>query len=198
MRALLVQWVLNRTQRESAGKEHWEMKVRYAVDAGMDGLKKLVVIVTLALVTGRLMECLTVLLAFNLVRARAFGLHADGFWHCLGVSVLLFVAVPMVLDGMALNAGVQGVWYLQLACLLHRFAPGDTALNPIVGRHHREKLKLAATRNLFLLAFMSTFFDAKVQALLIYGATVSVVMILPVTYKIFGRSRNNYERYELT
>lgn len=198
MRALLVQWVLNRTKRESAGKEHWEMKVCYAVDAGMDGLKKLVVIVTLALATGHLMECLIVLSAFNLVRSRAFGLHADGFWHCLGVSVLLFVVVPMVLNGLVLNACLQGIWYLQLALLLHRFAPGDTALNPIVGRHHREKLKLAATRNLFLLAFISTFFDPKVQALLLYGATVSVVMVLPMTYKIFGRSRNNYERYELT
>ncbi len=191
----MVTWLLKRIGHTEDSKL-MAIKVRYAVDIIISTTEKAVVILTVVLLLERLQETVIVLVAFNIVRVKASGLHASNSLKCLLVSLVIFVLLPMCFDLVIIPDWVAAIWYVTLAYLLHTYAPADTVKNPILGKHHRDKMRISSSRNMLFVAVVSMAGPSTFQIYYLIGSTIAVVVVLPLTYKILKRSRNNYEIHE--
>ena len=82
--------------------------------------------------------------------------------------------------------------------LIYIYAPADTKKRPIIKKVRREQYKFKTTIKCIVLVFLSLIIkDRIVSNLIIFGIWAEVVVILPITYKIFNLTYNNYKTYIL-
>lgn len=196
--ALAVSWTskLNQyTQKEGVELQ----KMTLGMEIFLHNIPRLVLLAVVAVLLGVLPQFAAILLPFSWIRKYACGLHARNGLNCTVVSLLLFVAVPFVLHALdiQMNAGTLVLVFVLISICLFKYAPADTAARPILGEKKRARLKrnsVIASIVLLILALLllnETFYGH--VALGVIYATVSV---LPITYKILGRSMKNYEQHE--
>ncbi len=67
----------------------------------------------------------------------------------------------------------------------------------MVGKGRRTKFRREAVIITAILMLASVLIpNAAARVFLTYGALMETVTILPITYKVMGRTYNNYEKYE--
>jgi accessory gene regulator B len=160
-------------------------------------VSKLFVIYTLAIILDVVFYTLVIQGAFTLIKRYSLGLHALSSTVCTVVSCFMFVIMPWLLRGMAINnATVIGAFAIIILCL-HLYAPADTKARPLIGKRLRASFKRKAIISGILLMGASLLMPSEaVKFLLTTGAAFQVITILPITYKILKRSVRNYETYE--
>ena len=173
------------------------LKMTLGIEIFLINIPKIIFILIISMVLGILPQTLTVFLSFAVIRRYACGLHAKKSITCTLVSMLMFVAVPYVLNGIEVNLLALTLIFIVVIILLYKYAPADTDARPIIGQKQRKLLKkkaIIASAVLFLLALSMD--DGGINLWVAIGMVYGVVAILPHTYKILGRSVNNYEEYE--
>lgn len=172
-------------------------KIAYGIELLLISISKLVVVYTLAIITGVLMQTLIIQGAFSLLKRYSFGLHALNSTICTLISCALFVFIPLLLTGRGIGNGVVIVAFIPLIFLLYMYAPADTKARPLVGSRLRTNLKIRAIICAFMLFALTILMpDESIKLLLTLGAAYQCILILPFTYKILRRSERNYEKYE--
>lgn len=168
---------------------------------GLEGIyltiTKLVIIFLLALLFGFFKEMILTLLFYNILRMFAFGMHASKSWHCLLISSLFFLIGPilgMILDiNFYLKIGVVII----LAILVVIYAPADTEKRPLINKKKRMKWKILSIIVAIILSVCIIVFDQyKISNYMFIGYIEAVLMILPITYKLFKLPYNNYKTYK--
>lgn len=173
-----------------------EIRFTYCVGVVYDNIKKLVIMLLLMYMFDTAFISLLVLIVFNIVRSKSRGLHASNSKICLVTSAFLFIVIPKFIVGIELNPLVIVVSFIGMMTLLKTYAPADTEKNPIVGKQYRQKLCLEACIRILICALICLVSPKYYQVYYLYGAMISVILVLPMTYKILKKRRNNYERYE--
>lgn len=168
---------------------------------GLEGIylttTKLVIIFLLALLFGFFKEMILTLLFYNILRMFAFGMHASKSWHCLLISSLFFLVGPilgMILDiNFYLKIGVVII----LAILVVIYAPADTEKRPLINKKKRMRWKILSIIVAIILSVCIIVFDQhKISNYMFIGYIEAVLMILPITYKLFKLPYNNYKTYK--
>ena len=163
----------------------------------LHNIPKLLLTLIIAFAVGILPLTLITFLPFVGIRRYAAGLHAENSITCAVMTLLMFVAVPYALQGIFLNEIVLIALFATLAAALYKYAPADTASRPIIGKNKRLKLKRKSVIVCVVTLILALMLRA--EAFYVYvaaGATFAVITALPQTYKLLGRSTNNYEKYE--
>lgn len=171
-------------------------EIRYGLEAIYITLTKTVVIFTLAIILDIFKEMFLLLLFFNILRTTGFGLHATKGWICLLSSSLIFIFLPFISKIITIPLLIKSLLGISAIILIFIYAPADTIKRPIINKNRRAIYKTITTISCIILSFLSIMInDNTLSNLIIFGIYIEVILILPITYKMFNLSYNNYLNY---
>ena len=172
--------------------------IAYGLEGVYLTLTKMIILYAIAYLLGIVKEFTILLVTFNIIRSQAFGIHASKSLYCLISSFLMFIGGALVCKYMVIPFYTSIIIAIICDICLLLYAPADTYKRPIVNKKKRKRFKLLS----FFLGVIYTivliiYKDSFITNYLVIGLIISVVMILPVTYKMFNLPYNNYKTYEL-
>lgn len=172
-------------------------KLQYGLEIIIIDLSKVAVVLLIALLLGTLFQTVVVLMSFNVVRFKAYGVHARNAEECLIGSIILFAMLPFGFSFINLSNTIVAICFAYVFIVLFLYAPADTKNTPIVGEKRRKKFKVQSIFISFVLLIITLLtHDNNIKTLICLGAVIEAISLLPITYKILGKSRNNYEKFE--
>lgn len=170
-------------------------KLRYGLEGIYLTLTKTIIILLVSIILNIFIETLICILLFNIIRYFAFGFHAEKSFHCLLLSLFNFILIPYIFlkvnNTLILNLSIC---FLCLGLILI-FAPADTVKRPLKDKKKRIKRKFLT----FLIGCLYTllivlFKDHFISDILVSTLIITVIVINPITYIIFGQPYNNYKK----
>ena len=171
--------------------------IAYGLEGTYLTITKMVVLYALAYILGIVKEFTILLITFNVIRSQAFGIHASKSIYCLISSFSILIGGALICKYLVLPFYINIVIAIICDICLLLYAPADTYKRPIVNKKKRKRFKIVS----FCLGIIYTILLIVLRKnyicnYLVIGMFISVVMILPITYKIFNLPYDNYKSYE--
>lgn len=167
---------------------------------GLEGIyltiTKAIIIFVLAYLFGIFKEFIFLLISYNVIRSQAFGIHASKSIYCLISSIILFVGGAVICKYIVLP-----IWFMIICSILCNiglflYAPADTYKRPIVNKDRRKKFKIISLSFGIIYTILIVIFKySSIVNYLLLGEVEAVIMILPLTYKMFHLPYNNYKTF---
>ena len=172
-------------------------KMELGMEIFLINVIKLIIMYSLAIALGILLLTFSTHMAFVIVKRYSFGLHAANSTICTIVSCCMFVVFPCLLAGTKIGNFVVLLIFAGVIFALFLFAPADTKARPLIGATNRRHLRRKSViSGLAVLAIALLIPNETIKLMIAMGAVYQSITVLPVTYKILGRSVQNYEKYE--
>ena len=177
-------------------KEQQE-EIKYGLEAIYLLVTKFIVIFLIAIILGLWKETLLFLLFFNLLRATAFGIHASKSIYCWISSIISFLIMPYISKNV-----IFPIWFfiaITIICniLFILYAPADTIKRPLINEKKRKRFKvLTIITSIIYTSIIFIITNNIIKNTIIFAMILQVVLILPITYKIFKLPYNNYKNYK--
>jgi len=171
-------------------------KLRYGLEGLYLTITKMIVIISLSIYLGIFKETIITLFLFNIIRYTGFGFHAEKSWHCLILSTIYFIGIPLFFLHVQLSdLIILSICFLCIISYL-LFAPADTKKRPLPNKKKR-KIRKFATFFIGIIYSIMIFIinDTVLTALLLSTLVVQAIIIQPLLYKIFQQPYNNYKSY---
>lgn len=188
----LTQWVMGGV----ASEEIEYLKAKLGIESILINLSKTVIVYAVAILLRTLIPTLIMHFSYVVIRKFSQGLHAKSSMVCTLVSIVMFVMVPYTIQGIIIGRGQVFLIGVVVTCLFYLYAPADTEKSPIINSRIRKELRWKSVMASISIFGLVLLVDPAVRGLILTGITMQVIMILPITYKLLGRSYNNYEEYE--
>ena len=170
--------------------------ITYGLEAIYLTVTKMIVIFSLAYFLGIIKEVLTLLIAYNIIRSQAFGLHATKSSYCLFFSLIVFVGGAIFCKIVIIPKIIMIIGALICDICLFIYAPADTYKRPLINAKKRKRFKILSTLfGIIYTILICSIDNYLIISYLFLGMVISVLMILPITYKVFGLPYNNYKNY---
>ena len=172
--------------------------VHYFLEVFFINVSKLSQIYLFAYFFGTLFETFVMNCAYILLRSHANGWHAKSSFNCSLLGISCFVGIPLLLQKtmLSFNGWIAVILSILLFIGVGLYAPADTEKNPLVGVNERKRKRskaLLITLILILLSYLIQ--NQSLQALILSGLFIEMIMIHPLFYKLTKRSYKNYEKY---
>jgi len=153
-------------------------KVKYGLEGLYLGITKIVIIIIISVLLGQFNHFLIFSFCFSILRFNGFGLHLKTSNQCLIYSVIIFIGFP---------------YLASLVFLL--YAPADTEKRPLINRRKRFIHKLSLLFVACIYIFLSLFFHNNfIVSSLVLSLILEILLILPITYRIFKLPYRNYKK----
>ena len=173
------------------------------IEYGLEGLyltfSKVILIVILSIILGKLKNVLILLLFYNIIRFSAFGLHAKKSSHCLFMSLSLFIGGVYICEYITIPLIVKSIISIICILLISKYAPADTEKRPLINKKKRKKYKVLSVISAGIFTVLMIVLDEMtISNYLLIGMFEATLMILPISYKILDLPYDNYKRYNLS
>lgn len=173
-------------------------KIRYGLEGLYLTITKLIFIIIVSIILGIWKETLLLILIFNGIRLTAFGVHAKRSIDCLISSTLFFILFPIICIKLTIPLIVKVILFIPLTVLIGIFAPADTEKRPLINKKKRKIYKiLSIIISIIYMTIAIVIKDNTLSNCFIFAIVIQIIIMLPITYKIFGVSYNNYKTYEV-
>lgn len=173
-------------------------EIMYGVEGIYLTITKSIVIFALAFLLGIAKELLFLLIAFNIIRLFAFGMHADKSLTCLIFSSFLFLGGAFLCKYLIISKLIIYIMYLLILILISIFAPADTVKRPLIKKEKRIKWKFSSIVTVIIYFILTIFIKNNLLInCFLFGLLTECILINPITYKIFNMPYNNYKKYGL-
>ena len=168
--------------------------IRYGLESLYLFITKFVIITIVALLLGIFKEYIIFCILYNIIRMPSFGLHATKSWICLVTSLLIFVIAPFICS----NYIIPYKLFLGMIAILLMFknSPADTKYKPIINPKRRLFYKITSTIIAILYVVVALRINNNFMSnALILSLIIQIVVISPLTYKLFKLPYDNYKNY---
>lgn len=173
-------------------------EIRYGLEGIYLTITKTIFIFALSYLLGIFREMIIMLIVFNILRTTGFGIHAKKSWQCWVSSTILFIFFPFISKYIYMSNTLKIVLGIIAIVVMVLYAPADTVKHPLVNKKKRLIWKTLTVINCIILVLISICVkDNSISNLMIFGIYSEVVVIIPLTYKIFGLPYSNYKKYGL-
>ncbi len=173
-------------------------EIMYGVEGIYLTVTKTIIIFTLAFLLGIFKELFFLLLAFNIIRLFAFGMHANKSWICLTFSSILFIGGAFLCKYIVIPENILYILYLMVFIMVLLFSPADTVKRPLLKRKKRIKFKILSLITVIIYFIISLLINNNlIINYLIIGLIIECILISPITYKVFHMPYKNYLNYGL-
>ena len=173
-------------------------KIKYGLEGLYLTITKLIFIIIVSIILGIWKETLLLILIFNGIRLTAFGVHAKRSIDCLISSTLFFILFPIICIKLTIPLIVKIILFIPLTVLIGILAPADTEKRPIINKKKRKIYKiLSIIISIIYMTIAIVIKDNTLSNCFIFAIVIQIIIMLPITYKIFGVSYNNYKNYEV-
>lgn len=173
-------------------------KIKYGLEGLYLTITKLIFIIIVSIILDIWKETLLLILIFNGIRLTAFGVHAKKSIDCLISSTLFFILFPILCIKLTIPLIVKVILFIPLTVLIGIFAPADTEKRPLINKKKRKIYKiLSIIISIIYMTIAIVIKDNTLSNCFIFAIVIQIIIMLPITYKIFGVSYNNYKTYEV-
>ena len=173
-------------------------KIKYGLEGLYLTITKLIFIIIISIILGIWKETLLLILIFNGIRLKAFGVHAKRSIDCLISSTLFFILFPIICIKLTIPLIVKVILFIPLTVLIGIFAPADTEKRPLINKKKRKIYKMLSIMiSIIYMTIAIVIKDNTLSNCFIFAIVIQIIIMLPITYKIFGVSYNNYKTYEV-
>ena len=173
-------------------------KIKYGLEGLYLTITKLIFIIIVSIILGIWKETLLLILIFNGIRLTGFGVHAKRSIDCLISSTLFFILFPIICIKLTIPLIVKIILFIPLTVLIGIFAPADTEKRPLINKKKRKIYKiLSIIISIIYMTIAIVIKDNTLSNCFIFAIVIQIIIMLPITYKIFGVSYNNYKTYEV-
>lgn len=173
-------------------------KIKYGLEGLYLTITKLIFIIIVSIILGIWKETLLLILIFNGIRLTAFGVHAKRSIDCLISSTLFFILFPIICIKLTIPLIVRVILFIPLTVLIGIFAPADTEKRPLINKKKRKIYKMLSIMiSIIYMTIAIVIKDNTLSNCFIFAIVIQIIIMLPITYKIFGVSYNNYKTYEV-
>ena len=173
-------------------------KIKYGLEGLYLTITKLIFIIIVSIILGIWKETLLLILIFNGIRLTGFGVHAKRSIDCLVSSTLFFILFPIICIKLTIPLIVKIILFIPLTVLIGIFAPADTEKRPLINKKKRKIYKiLSIIISIIYMTIAIVIKDNTLSNCFIFAIVIQIIIMLPITYKIFGVSYNNYKTYEV-
>lgn len=173
-------------------------KIKYGLEGLYLTITKLIFIIIVSIILGIWKETLLLILIFNGIRLTAFGVHAKRSIDCLISSTLFFILFPILCIKLTIPLIVKIILVIPLTVLIGIFAPADTEKRPLINKKKKKIYKiLSIIISIIYMTIAIIIKDNTLSNCFIFAIVIQIIIMLPITYKIFGVSYNNYKNYEV-
>lgn len=170
--------------------------IKYGLETLYLTISKMIIIFFLAYCLNIIKEVFLLLIAYNIIRSQAFGIHASKSSYCLISSIISFIGGAYLCKEIVIPNTIIIITALICNILLLIYAPADTHKRPLINKKKRKRFKILSTIfGIIYTILIIIFIDTPLPNYLLIGMVESVLMILPITYKIFKMPYNNYKKY---
>ena len=171
--------------------------IRYGLEGLYLTFTKIIVIISLSIILNIFFESLVLLLFYNIIRFSAFGLHAKKSSHCLIISLLFFIGGVYVCEYIYVPLIIKSIMCIICILLISKYAPADTEKRPLINKRKRKRFKIMSIISSTIFAILIVLFNEFIVSnYLLIGMIEATIMILPVSYNLFGLPYDNYKRYK--
>lgn len=173
-------------------------KIKYGLEGLYLTITKLIFIIIVSIILGIWKETLLLILIFNGIRLTAFGVHAKRSIDCLISSTLFFILFPIICIKLTIPLIVKVILFIPLTVLIGIFAPADTEKRPLINKKKRKIYKMLSIMiSIIYMTIAIVIKDNTLSNCFIFAIVIQIIIMLPITYKLFGVSYNNYKTYEV-
>ena len=173
-------------------------KIKYGLEGLYLTITKLIFIIIVSIILGIWKETLLLIIIFNGIRLTAFGVHAKRSIDCLISSTLFFILFPILCIKLTIPLIVKEIIFIPLVILIGIFAPADTEKRPLINKKKRKIYKiLSIIISIIYMTIAIVIKDNTLSNCFIFIIVIQIIIMLPITYKIFGVNYNNYKTYEV-
>lgn len=171
-------------------------EIRYGLASLYLTLTKTIVIFTLSYLLGYIKPLLILMALYSVLRLFGFGVHAKKSIHCWISSLIIFLILPYLCIILTINYKVKVTLGMICVILLGFFAPADTEKRPLINKKRRITYKVISVLLGLIYIVLFTFIkDNTVNNCILISLMLETFVVLPITYKLFGVSFNNYKNY---
>lgn len=173
--------------------------INYGLESLYLTFTKIIIIILLSIILGILKETILMLLFYNIIRFFAFGLHAKNSIACLITSLTLFIGGTYLAIYLNINLELKIILATISLILIAIYAPADTEKRPLINSKKRKRFKILSIITSLIITCLIIYLDGNyISNFMLIGFIESTIMILPITYKIYGLPYNNYRNYSNT
>lgn len=173
-------------------------KIKYGLEGLYLTITKLIFIIIVSIILDIWKETLLLILIFNGIRLTAFGVHAKRSIDCLISSTLFFILFPFLCIKLTIPLIIKIILFIPLTVLIGIFAPADTEKRPLINKKKRKIYKMLSIMiSIIYMTIAIVIKDNTLSNCFIFAIVIQIIIMLPITYKIFGVSYNNYKTYEV-
>lgn len=184
-----------KTNNKELNKEQIEI-IEYGLESIYLTITKIVVIILLSLILNIFKETILMILFYNVIRFFAFGLHTKNSSACLFTSISLFIIGAYLAIYLKISIIIKIILSIVSLILIIIYAPADTEKRPLINKKKRKKFKILSIITSTIMTLLIIFLkDNYITNLMFVGFVEATIMILPITYKLYGVSYNNYKNY---
>lgn len=191
MKEMFLNYCMNRIKTKENDKIKLE-EIKYGLESFYTTITKAIFIIILSIILNTFTETILLLLFFNIMRLTSFGMHASKSYICWISSIAMFNFLPILLRYITIEKYIVSIIVIVLIFL---YAPADTKKHPLVNKIKRKVLKYISTINTIILCIIAITINNSVSNLIMAAIISEVVLILPITYKIFHLEYNNYKKF---
>lgn len=171
--------------------------IEYGLESIYLTTTKIIIIILLSIVLDIFKETLLMLLFYNIIRLFAFGLHAKNSIACLITSLILFIGGAYISIYLNIRFTIKIILSIICTVLIAIYAPADTEKRPLINKKKRRKFKiLSIITGIIMTCLIIYYHDNPISNFMLIGFIESTIMILPITYKLYGLPYNNYKIYK--
>ena len=197
MKNIIINPIMSIISRELNYDEKRLAIIRYGLSSLYLQITKMFVIFSLSYFLGLFFPLLKLMVFYSLLRLTAFGVHAKKSLDCWIASLISFTLLPYLSVKLFISPILKVIITIICICLLIIYAPADTEKRPLIHKKKRILYKvISILTSLIYLYFIIKLKNNPLGNSIFFGLILSVFTVLPITYKLFNVSYNNYKNYK--
>ena len=181
-------------------KDYTEQKlneIRYGLEALYLTSTKIAVIYIIAVILNSYKELTLIFLLYGTLRLTGFGIHAKSSKECWISSLLIFVPIPYLLKFIFIPKYINIILSIIGTILLLIYSPADTEKRPLIHKKKRITYKILTTTISTIYTILNIITkDNILSNIITFSILLEAIIVLPISYKLFGLKYNNYLNYK--
>ena len=181
-------------------KDYTEQKlneIRYGLEALYWTSTKIAVIYIIAVILNSYKELTLIFLLYGTLRLTGFGIHAKSSKECWISSLLIFVPIPYLLKFIFIPKYINIILSIIGTILLLIYSPADTEKRPLIHKKKRIIYKILTTTISTIYTILNIITkDNILSNIITFSILLEAIIVLPISYKLFGLKYNNYLNYK--
>ena len=195
MKKRFVDWCMKTIQNNNNNFSQRDLdKMRYGLEGLYLTITKIIFIFIISIILGIFKETFLLILIFNGIRYTAFGVHAKRSIDCLISSSIFFIVFPLLCIHLNIPDLIKIISSFPILILISIYAPSDTVKRPLKNKKKRMIYKILSILIAIIYIFLSIIIkDNTLSNCFLFALVIQVIVILPITYKIFDVPYNNHK-----